>query len=62
MVYSVVYLTACVARGVFAGFCSYIYCLLGGRCHSRLYIGRNKMEEENELRTKSGYRFEVVFR
>jgi len=27
----------------------YIYCLLGGRCHSRLYIDRNKMEEENEL-------------
>jgi len=49
MLYSVVYLTNCVAPGVFAGFCSYIYCLLDGSCHSRLYIGSNKIEEENDL-------------
>ena len=47
IVYSVVYLTTCVARGVFAGLCSYIYCLLGGSFHSRLYIGSYKMAEEN---------------
>ena len=37
--------------GVFAGFCSYIYCFLGGSCHSSLNIGSYKMEEENYLRT-----------
>jgi len=28
----------------------YIYRLLGGRCHSRLYIDSNKTEEENEVK------------
>jgi len=29
--------------------CIYMYRPLGGRCHSRLNIGSNQMEEENEL-------------